>query len=163
MVERQFSWDERAIILSFIAISLSIITVIITELKPVNKTLLKINHKSIHNDIWLDVVDYKKGTTLRIVCEDAIYIGVLYVHEEKGNESWFVLDDYIIEENNKENKAEDNEYPTRLAINIKDVKRIELFYPKVEPKEKKISLLILKKAFNKIFNVKSKNKHEEAD
>lgn len=156
MVERRFSWDERVIILSFIAILLSIITVFITELKLVNKMLLKINHKSIHNDIWLDVVDYKKGTTLRIVCENVTYIGVLYVHEEKGNESWFVLDDYIIEENSKEYKAEDNEYPTRLAINIKDVKRIELFYPKVEQKEKKTLL------FKKRFKGKE-NDHEEAE
>lgn len=50
------------------------------------------------------------------------------IHEEKGNESWFILEDYIIEENSVEYKAEDYPYPTRLAVNLKDVKRVELFY-----------------------------------
>lgn len=125
-----FSWDKRVIILSLLAILLSVFLVIITELKSVNRLLSYINHKSIHNDIWQDVIDYKNGTTLRLICDNAIYTGVLLIHEEKGNESWFILEDYIVEEDNTEYKAEDNPYPTRLAVNLKDVKRIELFYAK---------------------------------
>ncbi len=125
-----FSWDKRVIILSLFATLLSVLLVVITELKSVNRFLSRINHKSIHNDIWQDVIDYKNGTTLRLICDNAIYIGVLFIHEEKGNESWFILEDYIIEENNVEYKAEDYPYPTRLAVNLKDVKRVELFYAK---------------------------------
>lgn len=158
MVERPFSWDERVIILLAIAITLSVITVIITEFKPINRMLLNINHKSIHDDIWQDVIDYKKGTTLRIVCDDVVYIGVLLIHEEKGNESWFVLDDYIIEENNKEYRAEDNEYPTKLAIKINDVKRVEMFYPKEQKKD-----ILIKKVFDRILKklkIKKDNQEE---
>lgn len=125
-----FSWDKRVIILSLLATLLSVFLVIITELKSVNRLLSYINHKSIHNDIWQDVIDYKNGTTLRLICDNAIYTGVLLIHEEKGNESWFILEDYIVEEDNTEYKAGDNPYPTRLAVNLKDVKRIELFYAK---------------------------------
>lgn len=125
-----FTWDKRVIILSLLAILLSVFLVVITELKSVNRFLSHINHKSIHNDIWQDVIDYKNGTTLRLICNDAIYTGVLLIHEEKGNESWFILEDYIVEESINEYKAEDYPYPTRLAVNLKDVKRVELFYAK---------------------------------
>ena len=125
-----FEWNLRAIILSAIAFILSILCVFISELKILNKITLGINNKCVHNDIWLDVIEYRKGTTLRFVCDDAIYTGKLVKHEENGNDSWFVLDEYIIEENNIKRKAKDMSYPTKLAINLKDVKRVELYYGK---------------------------------
>ena len=123
-----FSWDKRVIILSVLSLVLSVVMVIITELKCVNKLILKINHKSIHDDIWQDVIDYKNGTTLRFICDNAIYTGVLTGHEEKGNDSWFILEDYIVEEKNANYKAKDMSYSSRLALNLNNVNRVELFY-----------------------------------
>lgn len=127
-VNKDFLWSERVIILSVVAAVISVIFVFISELRITNNLLLKINHKSLHEDIWRDIIDYKNGTTLRFICCDGIYTGVLVGHEEKGNDSWFVLEDYIVDEENSEYSSEDVNYETRLAINLKNVKRVELFY-----------------------------------
>ncbi|MDO4304786.1 MAG: hypothetical protein Q4D94_12820 [Bacillota bacterium] len=130
-----FPWNVRVIILSAAAGILSIILVFITERKFVNKIFFNLNYKSIHDDIWQDIIDYENGTTLRIICDNAEYTGILAAHEEKGNDSWFVLEDYIIKENGKSYRAKDISYPSRIAVNLKDVKRVELFYsqPKKAP------------------------------
>lgn len=100
----------------------------ISEIKFVNRILLHINNKSLHDDIWQDIIDYRNGTTLRFICGDTIYIGTLVIHEERGNDSWFVLDDYIVEEKNSKYKAEDMNFRSRIAINLRDVDRVELYY-----------------------------------
>ena len=127
-VNIDFGWSKRAIVLCVLAFVLSIICVIISEIRAINKLSLKINNKSIHDDVWNDVIDYKNGTTLRFVCDDCIYQGVLVEHEEKGNDSWFVLEDYIVEENDTIYKAKEMGMPCKIMINLKEVKRVELYY-----------------------------------
>lgn len=136
-INTTFEWNERVIILSLLAFMSAIITVIITELKFINKILLHVNNKSIHDDIWQDVIDYKNGTTLRLICGDTIYIGVLAGHEEKGNDSWFILEDFIVDEKDESYDAKDIKYPARIAINLKNADRVELYYG--DPKEPWIS------------------------
>lgn len=137
--EYVFSWELKAIILSVLALLFSIIFVFISETSVLNRLTTKINSKTVHDDIWQDVIDYKNGTTLRFILDDLICCGILVAHEEKGNDSWFVLKDYVITENGKTLYAEDlidreiNIYDCMIAINMKDVKRVELFYGK--PKE----------------------------
>lgn len=133
-------WNTSVIILSSAALILSLVSVILSENKLINRILLKINHKSIHNDIWHDVLDYKNGTTLRVVCDNAIYTGILVCHEEKETDSWFVLKEYIIEENGELINLEGDEANPKLAVNLKDVKRIELYYG--DHIETKIELLV---------------------
>jgi len=128
-----FSLNMRVIILSGAAVVSSLILTFITERRFVNKILLNINYKSIHDDIWHDIIDYKNGTTLRLICDDAEYIGRLSVHEEKGNNSWFVLEDFIVKEKGISYRAQNMPYSSRIAVNLKDVKRVELFYGKPEP------------------------------
>lgn len=122
-----FPWSRRVIILTGLALLLSIIFVILSEVKYINKMFMRINFKSMHDDIWQDVIDYKNGTTLRFICEDVVYIGRLVEHEEKGNDSWFILKDYIIE-GDTDYSAKDIPYPTKIAVSLKDVKRVELYY-----------------------------------
>ena len=127
-VNIDFGWNKRAIILCVLAFVLSIICVIISEIKIINELSLKINNKSIHDDIWNDVIDYRNGTTLRFVCEDCVYQGILVEHEEKGADSWFVLEDYIVEENDTIYKAKEMGMPCKIMVNLKDAKRVELYY-----------------------------------
>lgn len=127
-ISTTFVWEDRILILSLLSLFLSILSVVLSEQKRTNSIIMKINHKSIHDDIWQDIIDYKNGTTLRFVCENAIYTGILVEHEEKGSDSWFVLDDYIVEENKIKYSSADMEYPSRIAINLKNVKRVELYY-----------------------------------
>lgn len=136
-VAKYFTSSERAIILSTIALILSLITVWFSEQKSINDMITKINHKSIHDDIWQDIIDYKNGTTLRMVCDDATYTGILLFHEEKGLDSWFVLDNYVIEENDKTFISDRITLPSKIAINLKTVKRIELYYGGVIDSHKK--------------------------
>lgn len=128
MAQRVFTWGERVIVLTIFALLTSLFCVFISELHFVNKVFLIINHKSIHNDIWNDIIDYKNGTSLRIICNDAIYTGILVGHEEKGADSWFVIKDYIVEENGATYASESMEFKSKLAINLKNIKRVELFY-----------------------------------
>lgn len=147
MVNKKFVWSERVLILSVAAILLSVIFAIISELKFVNRLFLKINHKSIHDDIWQDVMDYKRGTTLRMICDDGIYTGILEGHEEKGNESWFILKEYSVEEEKYEYESKDIPWNSFLAVNLKNVKRIELLYGKENKPKIKI---FIEKIYNKI-------------
>lgn len=125
-----FSWNRRVIILSLLAIVLSVIMVFVAEIKYINKILLHINNKSIHDDIWQDVIDYKNGTTLRFICGNTIYMGILVGHEEKGNDSWFILEDFIVEDSDNYYKSEDMSCQARIAVNLKNVDRVELYYGK---------------------------------
>lgn len=125
-ISYSFSW--RVIILSLTSLILSVLCVIMSESKLFNKVALTINHKSLHNDIWQDIIDYKNGTSLRVIYDDATYIGVLAGHEEKGMDSWFVLENYIVEENGKLYETENIGIKTRVVLNLKNAKRIELYY-----------------------------------
>lgn len=142
MKNKSFIWSERVIILASFAVISSIILAIISECKFVNRLFMKINYKSIHNDIWQDTIDYENGTTLKITCNDGVYTGILVAHEENGNDSWFVLEEYTVEEENSEYESNDIPYKCRLAINLKNVNRIELFYG--ETKDSKINELFKK-------------------
>mgnify|MGYP004554525553 CR=1 FL=1 len=126
--KHKFEWNERIIWLMVIAVIVSIIMIFLYDSKIVNFVFRKINYKSIHDNIWRDVIDYKNGTTMRFICEDVSYIGVLAEHEENGNDSWFVLEKYIIEENGSEISYKDIKEQSKIAINLKDVKRVELYY-----------------------------------
>lgn len=148
-IDVSFGWNKRAIILCVLAFILSIICVVVSELKIINKISLKINNKSLHDDVWNDVIDYKNGTTLRLVCEDCTYQGVLVEHEEKGNDSWFVLKDYIVDEDNTIYKAKEMGFPCRIVVNLKDVKRVELYYG--IKKKSKLRLWLEKNRFFKRF------------
>lgn len=135
-----FGWSKRALILIIIAIILSLFCIIISESKILMKIVLKINNKSIHDDIWSDIVEYKRGTTLRIICDDCTYTGKLFMYEEKGNDSWFCLEDYVVEEKDRKYSLVKTETPCRIAIRLADAKRIELFYGVIEKSKVRIWL-----------------------
>lgn len=137
-VDTNFGWSKRAVILCILSFVLSILCAVISERKFVNNISLRINNKSIHNDIWNDVIDYKNGTTLRFVCDNCIYQGVLVEHEENGTDSWFVLEDYIVEEDDTKYSAKEMGLPCKLMIKISEVQRVEMFYG--EKQESKIKL-----------------------
>lgn len=123
-----FSWAVRVLLLVSVSVLLSIITIVIFETKFVKKWFKKINHKTTHDNIWLDIVDYT-GTSVHCVCNDnTSYYGVLTMHEENGTDSWFVLEDYIVEEEGEKYYSEEMSFPSKLALNLKNVKRIELYY-----------------------------------
>lgn len=102
--------------------------VFIYESKFIKKIFVFLNNKSLSDNILNDVIDYKNGTTLRIVCDDAIYTGRLVGHEENEKDSLYLLKDYIVEENDGSYCSKDMTYKSTVAINISKAKRIELYY-----------------------------------
>lgn len=116
-----------------IAVVTGIMVAKIYEWKFFNKLIGKINHKSINKSLWIDILDYDLGTTIKVFLKekDILYIGELVEHEENGNESWLVLKNYLscnpITEEIFYNSITDNRI-TRVAINLRDINRIELFY-----------------------------------
>lgn len=125
-----FSWSGRVLVITVIAIALSVAAILLSESTKVKYLLSRINHKTTHDDIWLDVIDYT-GTTIRCICNDgSVYSGTLTLHEEKGIDSWFILENYIVEEIDGSYESERIDYPSRLAVNLRNVKRIELYYSK---------------------------------
>jgi len=90
------------------------------------------SNKTIHEDIWRNIIDYKNGTILKIYLksQSAIYIGKLAIHEERSLDSWFVLKDYICMylEKNEEFDSSLCPQPTAVAINLNEVERVELLY-----------------------------------
>lgn len=146
-----FSWDERVVILSVFAVVLSVICVAIFESKSARNLSLNINNKTLHDDIWNDIINYKDGTSLRVVCDDSVYTGILVCHEEKGTDSWFVIKDYIVEEPNRKYTSKKFTFKARLAINMKNVKRVELYYGEHIP-------TFIEKSIHKFENVFKRNK-----
>lgn len=126
-----FSNEAKVIITCIFAILISIGCAKISELKIVNKGFSLLSHKSIYNDVWRDVIDYKLGTTLIIYSKNEMIIGKLWVHEEKGLDSWFVLRDYIIvnmETNETLESDSFEESKSTIAINLKNIEKIEIHY-----------------------------------
>lgn len=123
-----FGLKYRVLILSVISIIIAIFCVIIYELPLTKNIFMTINNKSLHDDILTDVINYRDGTTMRIVCDDAKYIGRLIGHEEKGKDSLYLLKDYVIEENDCIYNSKNVKQESIIAINLAKANRIELYY-----------------------------------
>lgn len=130
-INQTFSLGERVFISSMFAFILTIFLVFICERKWFNYLWSVLNNKSIHDNIWHDIVDFNRGTSLRIVCrnEEIIYSGILDCYEKKGLDSWFVLKDYVVEYKTGikvDSRCISSE--SKISINLRNVDRIELYY-----------------------------------
>lgn len=115
-----------------------IVATIFTYLKNTkifSRTLYKINNKSINDDIFDDIIDYDKKTMMNIYLKssDIYYIGKFSFREENGNDSWISLIEYSSMDK-KTNKPifdpETGGLCSSVAINLRDIERIEIFYEK---------------------------------
>lgn len=95
------------------------------------KFMVKYFHKTPNDDIWRDVLDFEKGSNLKIYVKDADYyvIGHHKNHEEKGNESWLALSAF-----GKYKKVDNqciinyHDSPSTLfTIRFNDIEHIEIF------------------------------------
>lgn len=116
----------------FFALLISILFSKFVNSKLFNKICMKVNHKSINDDIWKDIIDYKVGNILVLYSRDNrfIYTGVLLEHEEKENKSWFVLVDYTVEDTVSKTlrSTVGQKIKSCITINLNDISRIEIFY-----------------------------------
>lgn len=128
-----YDWTKIFIHIILCIVAALILSCVWSKLN-LNRIIDKINHKSINNCIWDDIIDYDLGTTLKVFLKDDItFIGKLISREEKENDSWFVLIDYITIDNKgneyESRKAcEPNGFISTLAFPLSEVKYIELYY-----------------------------------
>lgn len=125
---------SKTLVVSLSAVGWGIIAIEITESSWFNTLCRLINHKSIHENIFRDVIDYE-GSTLELETQDGtVMVGKLHCHEEKGEGSWFVLSDYVIDKISPEDKqtiriqSTDYANESMVMVRLSDVKQIRIFY-----------------------------------
>ena len=132
------NWDslKEPIVISGIAILLAIISSVVAALmlksEWFKKFTLKFFHKTIYEDIWQDVFDFKKGTNLKLYMRDKDYyiMGHYRYNEEKGEESWMALSAPSTRDKDT-NKIIGISYETKesviTTIRMCDIEKIEIF------------------------------------
>lgn len=114
---------------------LAFVTAKILHCKLIQKLLYNTNNKSINEDIFDDIIDYNMSTMMQIYLKssDVYYIGKFVFREEKGLDSWIVLIDYCTVDkktNGAIYNSNDSGLSSTVAVNLRDVERIELIYEK---------------------------------
>lgn len=123
-------------ITSAIAVIAAIVCGLIFSLIYISKwfswILVHIFHKTVHDDIWHDVFDFKNGSNLKVYFKDKDYyvIGAYRVSEDKGNDSWFAISGY-----GKYNKITNDPIENGfigddsviMTFKLSDVEHIEVF------------------------------------
>lgn len=88
-------------------------------------------HKTPNDNIWRDVLDLTNGSNLKLYIRDADYyiIGHHRNIEEKGDDSWIVLTEFIKRSKNDNRVIETHEgkKDDMIAIRMSDVEYAEIF------------------------------------
>ncbi len=131
-----FKRIDNTLVLSGVSfILLTVLTIIVSVLysaKWFKKILVKLFHKTPHSDIWRDILDFDKGSNLKVYFKgnDIGVIGHHVVHEEKDDDSWFAISapikfdvktDKTVDDTNKNNAG------VIVTFRLNDVEHIEVF------------------------------------
>ena len=121
-----------AILLGFCATKLH-------ESKIVNQIIKKVNHKSIHNNVWHDYIN-PKGTSIQLLLNSGeIVYGTVSSYEENGENSWVVLKDGWIICENEEFMSDKNilkdTFNEVSMFKIKDIKFVNVYTNKDEKEQ----------------------------
>lgn len=97
--------------------------------------LFNTNSKSINIDIFDDMIDYDKRTTMQVYLKNSniMYIDTFKLREENGKDSFIALTDYASMYINTKDiifKPDDHNLKSSVIINLQDVERIEIVYDK---------------------------------
>jgi hypothetical protein len=128
-----FSEYSKIIIYVLIGCILPFIAILLCKNSYLQKILYKISSKSVCANIFDDVLDYKKRTTLQVYLKDSniMYIGTFKFLEENGLDSYIVLIDYASFD--KQTKAvifepDKHNLHSVAVVNLRDIERIEIIY-----------------------------------
>ena len=93
--------------------------------------MVKLFHKTPNDSIWRDVLDLTHGSNLKLYIRDADYyiIGHHRNIEEKGDDSWIVLTEFIKYSKNSDQVIETHEREGKdmIAIRMSDVEYAEIY------------------------------------
>lgn len=128
-----FPLSLRILIYSFSGLILAFICALIKRTKAIQRLLYMTANKSINTDIFDDVIDYDKPTMMAVYIKSSniYYVGKFCAREENGLNSWLILIDYCSAYKDTDAIKYDPEIDNRkttVAINLKDIERMELIY-----------------------------------
>ena len=117
------------------AVGGAVVMVYIHRSKILSKLLRKINHKSVHSNLWDDMIDYDIGTTVVIKLHGTnnAYCGTITAIEENGLDSWIALTEYLMLDWYSHEEIPTPEGPScikRLMLSFRDIESVELYYNK---------------------------------
>lgn len=117
-----------AIILGSIS---AIICACVFRAKCFSNFLVLFFNKTPNDDIWMDIIEFKQGSNLKIYERGKKYYitGHHYVNEEKGNDSWFAVSAYSKKSLDNDDVIEDHSSDEKaiLVVRLSDVDHIEIF------------------------------------
>lgn len=109
----------------------AIICALVFRAKWFSNMLVRCFNKTPNDDIWMDIIDFKRGSNLKIYERDKDYYvtGHHYANEEKGNDSWFAVTAYTKKDVDNDKVIEDHSSDEKaiLAVRLSDVDHIEIF------------------------------------
>lgn len=109
----------------------AVIFALIFRAKWFSNLLVKCFNKTPNDNIWMDIIDFKKGSNLKIYerGKDYYITGHHYANEEKGNDSWFAVTAYSKKRVENDEVIEDHSSNEKdiLAVRLSDVDHMEIF------------------------------------
>ena len=87
--------------------------------------------KSLHDDMWADIIDFRRGTMLHVVLKNGNRVfGGFHAIEEKGNDSWITLDSYYVEDKDGKElaRADKRGSGALFVFRANDIERFEVEY-----------------------------------
>lgn len=109
----------------------AIICALVFHAKWFSDLLVKWFNKTPNDNIWMDIIDFKKGSNLKIYERGKNYYitGHHYANEEKGNDSWFAVTAYSKKSIENDEVIEDHSLKEKdiLAVRLSDVDHMEIF------------------------------------
>lgn len=92
------------------------------------RKILSLLGKTPNSNIWKDVIDFDIGTTVVVSMKESghRFTGVIETIEETNGDPWIILRDY----SSGDSAPATGPYLTRLALNLRDVEYMELYYQK---------------------------------
>lgn len=99
----------------------------------VKRLLNKYSGKTIHKDIFEDIIDYNKRTLMVVYLKDSnvYYAGTFKVKEENGLNSYITLINYTIKDKSNNDTIIDTELlelKSSIVFNLQDVEHIQIIY-----------------------------------
>lgn len=119
----------KIIIYALTGVFLAFICTCTKKSKRIQKFLFFIYNKSINDNVFNDLIDFKKPTNIKIYLKssDYFYKGKFCYLEEKGLDSWIVLKNYI-KSNKSVNSDPEEIVNSAVVINLRNIDNMEFYY-----------------------------------
>ncbi len=126
-----FSDGESLALICLLSCIISLIICILYRSKLFGNLFSKFFIKDIHSNIWESMIDFRKGTSIKVSLKSGeIITGGFYEIEENGNDSWLALSNYYFEFNKKTESSQeykDMNLNTTMMIRVSDIDRVQFF------------------------------------